>query len=253
MHTETLQQLGLPKNEAKIFEALLELGQANVSVIANTAKVNRRNVYDSLKNLIKRRLVTRAMGQREQLYQAQNPENLENILNQGRISIARILPELKKLYTSATPKEQISISKGVEGTKNFWNYVLSQKEMLYFIGGKGNWHTDHVNEPRKNFYSILRKKGLDIQGIFDYEVLKWGKEVLKEYDPKLLRVFPKEYVTNSSYYLMCGDRISLYPYPSNRSDEHLIIFNIISKSLTDSYRTWFKFLWEHAIPVQKFL
>ena len=51
MYTELFQQLGLVKNEARIYEALLKEGESSVGEIAVKSKVHRRNVYDTLNRL----------------------------------------------------------------------------------------------------------------------------------------------------------------------------------------------------------
>lgn len=57
MFTETLQQLGLAKNEARIYQTLLQRGEMAVGEIANKSGVHRRNVYDSLNRLVEKGLV----------------------------------------------------------------------------------------------------------------------------------------------------------------------------------------------------
>jgi sugar-specific transcriptional regulator TrmB len=44
----TLESLGLAKNEARIYEALLREGELGVSDISLKSGVHRRNAYDSL-------------------------------------------------------------------------------------------------------------------------------------------------------------------------------------------------------------
>ena len=51
MHSQ-LQQLGLSKDEAQVFIALLELGTSAASIVAKKAKVPRVNCYHILDNLI---------------------------------------------------------------------------------------------------------------------------------------------------------------------------------------------------------
>ena len=43
MFTEILQQIGLSLNEAKIYEALLDLKEAGVSEISSRTSIHRRN------------------------------------------------------------------------------------------------------------------------------------------------------------------------------------------------------------------
>ncbi|PIN79600.1 hypothetical protein COV16_03365, partial [Candidatus Woesearchaeota archaeon CG10_big_fil_rev_8_21_14_0_10_34_8] len=58
MYEETLMQIGLSLNEARVYESMLQLGEANVQTIAIKSKVHRRNVYDSLNKLIEKGLAS---------------------------------------------------------------------------------------------------------------------------------------------------------------------------------------------------
>lgn len=245
MYRDILQQIGLPKNEAKIYEALISIGSANISTIAMVGKVNRRNVYDSLKNLLNRNLVARVTGPRGYLYRAAEPIRLREILNSQAQKISSVLPELKKLYTAKIPSEQAFISRGHEGIKNFWKYAVAQSGPVLFVGGKGAWHDRAIEEERKQYFKDCAKRGNSIQGIFDYEVWENGKDIYSKYDPELIRFFPREYSTKASYDI-CGNRVVLFSVPVQRSIENATVFNIISQPLADSYRKWFNNFWQQA-------
>lgn len=80
MNWDILEQIGLNKNEAKIYEGLLDLGDASVSAIASASGVNRRNVYDAIKKLQKQNLISQVRGTKQLLYRAAHPKRLMNIV-----------------------------------------------------------------------------------------------------------------------------------------------------------------------------
>ena len=51
MHEETLMELGLSLNEARIYEALVDLGEASVNTISIKTRINRSNVNDAMERL----------------------------------------------------------------------------------------------------------------------------------------------------------------------------------------------------------
>ncbi|MFA6272115.1 MAG: helix-turn-helix domain-containing protein [Patescibacteria group bacterium] len=250
MYTEILLQLGLPRNQAKIYETLLVLGSSNISSISSSAKVNRRNVYDSIKCLLKRRLVICISETGEQLYAAVDPEELRGILASKTEVIKNILPELNNLYSSSKALNQASIERGWEGMKNFWKFILAENEPVLFIGGKGAWHDPRIEAERVNFFAACKNQGIRIQGIFDHEIYMTGKDIYKNYNPQWIRFFPKEYSTFASIDI-CRDQVIHFSMPKERTIEDVSIFRIISKDLADSYRTWFNYLWNQAKPLQK--
>ena len=120
----------------------------------------------------------------------------------------------------------------------------------YFVAGKGIWHDPEIESERREYFSKIKQNQVTVKGIFDYEVFEWGEKVYGQYESENLRFFPKEYSTQASYDV-CEDRIVLFPMITNKSAEHSSVITIISKSLTDSYITWFKFLWQLAKPLSE--
>mgnify|MGYP003981854791 FL=1 len=51
MEEEILNDLGLTKNESKVYISLLKIGSSTVTNIANESNIHRVNVYDSIKKL----------------------------------------------------------------------------------------------------------------------------------------------------------------------------------------------------------
>ncbi|MBU0597866.1 helix-turn-helix domain-containing protein [Patescibacteria group bacterium] len=237
------------KNEAKIYEALLSLGPANVSEIASAGKVNRRNVYDSLRGLLEKNIVFRISDTRENKYQAAEPKTLLQMLFEQKKMVSSVLPELKQTYSLHMPDEQAFIARGVEGIKNFWRYIASQTGPVLFVAGKGAWHDSKINEERKIYFKSCKEKNITIQGIFDYEMLKTGKDIYSEYQVDQLRFFPEGFSTKSTMDI-CGNRVLMFTMPKGKSIENSMIFNIISPALADSFRIWFKYLWQLSKPLK---
>jgi len=68
MYAETFQELGLSPNEARIYEALLELGKSTVGKIATKTNIHRRNVYDAVNRLVEKGIITPVIGDKDNHY-----------------------------------------------------------------------------------------------------------------------------------------------------------------------------------------
>ena len=80
---QQIKGLGLQDNEAKIYLALLELGQGTVTQISQRAKLNRTTGYDVLERLGIYGLVHRSMsGKGKRVYAAESPTRLKQFLKQ---------------------------------------------------------------------------------------------------------------------------------------------------------------------------
>lgn len=154
MYTDLLTQLGLAKNEARIYEALLREGECSVGTIAIKSKVHRRNVYDSLQRLIEKGLVFEILEKHENHYQAVEPRKLLELVEEKKTLIKKALPDLEQLFSGTPKTEQVFIYRGSEGWKNYLRDILRIGQPAYFIGAKGGW----LDERIKHFFRNSSKK-----------------------------------------------------------------------------------------------
>ena len=71
-----LEKIGLSPTEAKIYLALLDLGEANVRATADYIKTNRRNVYDAMIRLLDKGIIFAIVGLEEKVYCPVDPDKL---------------------------------------------------------------------------------------------------------------------------------------------------------------------------------
>ena len=98
---ETLKEIGFSQNESRVYLALLELGSSNVGKIAQKSGVHRTNVYDALKNLSKRGLVSSVLKGNIRFYEGIDPGNLINLLKEKESRLSLILPQLRLKHSQS--------------------------------------------------------------------------------------------------------------------------------------------------------
>lgn len=81
MLEKTLIKLGLSDKEAKVYLALLELGQDTVQHIAQSAQIRRPTAYVILEKLLRLGLVSTLAKERKTLFIAESPRELVNVLD----------------------------------------------------------------------------------------------------------------------------------------------------------------------------
>src|SRR3972149_7627374 len=98
---QTLQELGLTKNEDTIYTKLLRLGPSTAGEITEGTGIHRRNVYDSLERLIQKGLVGFFSKKGRKYFQASDPRRFLDIIkeeNEIQASkenlVNQILPQL---------------------------------------------------------------------------------------------------------------------------------------------------------------
>jgi sugar-specific transcriptional regulator TrmB len=244
MHESLLTELGLSLNEAKVYEALINLNEASVQDISIKSKVHRRNVYDSLSKLIEKGLVSEVFIKGEKNFKSINPERLLNLVKEKEDKLNDVLPKLKEKFNSATQKEQAYIYRGIQGFKNYMQDILEVGEDVYCIGAKGGWYDPRLRFFRLKFYKELKNKNIKVYNLFDHEMksIRNKEDVFKDF-PNLSKFLPKTTSTNSAIDIF-GDRVVTFTgLNTYRLDDDLVQFVLISKKLADSYKTWFQFMW----------
>ncbi len=246
MYSETLEILGLSPNEAKIYETLLILGQAAVSDISTKSHIHRRNIYDTLDRLIEKGLVFRIFQKGEHQFHAVTPDKLKEIIEEKDRAISTILPDLKKLYDEKPPREAAFIYKGLEGYKNYRRDLLQSEEEVYFLGAKALWLTPGISRSlHDDFKKSFKKKNILYKTIFDPRVPEELPEAIKTVGGEY-KVLPHGYETVGVVDIF-GDRVVTFTSEGvGNFGEHGSIFVMINRDLAESYKQWFRFIWEHC-------
>jgi sugar-specific transcriptional regulator TrmB len=112
-----LQDAGLNETEAKIYLASLELGQTSVSRIARKSGIKRTTVYLSLENLMQKGLISAIKKEGAAYYYAEDPRNLERILQEKKDRISKIIPQLLAFSNMIDKKPEIRYFEGEDGIK----------------------------------------------------------------------------------------------------------------------------------------
>lgn len=133
MNTELLEQIGLSKNEIKIYFALLELEQSSATPIVKKSGIPNSKVYPTLEKLIKRGLVSYVIKNNVKYFQASDPKNLIDLLNdkeqlisQQKKEIEKLIPQIEHKRKLAKDRQEAQIYEGFEGIKAVFNNILNK-------------------------------------------------------------------------------------------------------------------------------
>ena len=245
MYEELLREIGLSKNEARVYEALLKLGETSVQTISLKSKVHRRNVYDSLAKLMEKGLVSEVFIRGEKHFKAQNPNRLLSLLKEKEEMINKELPEMQAKYEALEEKEEAHLYKGIEGVKNYLNDILKIKEIVYFIGAKGMWLDPRLKHFLPHFERERKKLGIKYRHIFDYEVKEQLPEICHLVG-KPYKFLPKNYSSPTMVDIF-GDYVVTFISAGDvgKLPEEPIQFVMKSRKLADGYRKFWQFMWDH--------
>jgi len=245
MYQELLQKTGLSLNESRVYEALLNLGEANVNRISIRSKVHRRNVYDSLNKLIEKGLASETFVKGEKLFKPTDPERLKEIIKEKETELETYLPGMRKIYGSVQPEAEAYFFRGVEGFKNYLQLILEQKQTVYFIGAKAFWLDPRLKHYLRHFDQERRKAGIKFVHLFDQEVKEQRSEILKLVG-KPYKFLPKKYSSPTAVDIFGDYVVTFVGVKPGELYEEPLQFVLKSKLLADGYRKFFQFMWDNC-------
>ncbi|MBT4446808.1 TrmB family transcriptional regulator [archaeon] len=245
MYEELLREVGLSQNEARVYEALLQIGESSVQTISLRSKVHRRNVYDSLNKLMEKGLASEVFVKGEKNFKAINPRRLLELLKEKEEKVNNFLPEMQLKYEALEEKEEAYLYRGIEGFKNYLQDILKTGETVYFIGAKGFWLDERLKHFLPRFQRERKKQGIKFMHLFDYEVKEQKSEILK-FVGKPYKFIPKEYSSPTAVDIFGDYVVTFVGVKPGQLEEEPLMFVMKSKRLADGYRKFFQFMWDHS-------
>ncbi len=250
MFSDIFEEIGLSPNEAKIYETLLSSGEVGVSEISLKANVHRRNVYDALNRLVEKGLVFRIFEKSDHQFRAVSPDKLNEILQNKQQKLADALPELHKMFKSDPATEAAFIYKGKEGYKNYLRDMARVAEDTYFLGAKGLWFTPWVEKQYLTDYqNAMKKKNKKYFTLYDHRVKEKLPQALVNVGGEY-KILPKEYKPPGVTDVFGDYVVTFNSVDVGNVGENATIFVMINPLLAETFRTWFKMIWDFC-PVEK--
>lgn len=239
MNIEKLEDLGLSRNESLTYKALLEIGQTKTGAIVKKTGLHRVLIYDALESLIKKGLASYVIKENIKYFQATNPKNLVDFLEEKTQNAKSLIPDLKNLMPHTESKQSVVVYEGVKGLKSAMNNMLNELTHKddHYVFASGNM------EPALGDYYYLyqkekEKKKIKTHIIYDTS-FKPHKDIIKSTygDIKFyhIGIFP----TDTWIY---KDKVLIVTYTANPAFAILIT----SKETADSYKKIFEGFWKKA-------
>lgn len=249
MNTEILEQIGLSKNEIKIYFTLLELEQSTATPIVKKSGIPNSKVYPTLDKLIKRGLVSYVIKNNVKHFQASDPKNLIELLSnkekriaQQKNEIEKLIPEIEHRRRLAKEKQEATIYEGLDGVKNAFNNLLNTvpKEQEYCVFTLGEeLARDDLRRFFQNYHKKRIEKKIKVKLIANVKI----REIFTKYHKyKNMRIkYSKQKLPTGIFiYEDCVMTVVWQGEPT--------AFVIKSKNNAQRYREFFNEIWETATP-----
>ncbi len=131
--SEVLSRFGLNAKEQTVYLALLPLGQATLTPIAQAAGLPVTTVQSIMARLAETGLVATTKRKSRHLYQAEDPIVLRRLLERQAEEAAGIVPFLQKLRTEEGGVARIRVYERERMTEIFHQALASKEKLVYEI------------------------------------------------------------------------------------------------------------------------
>ena len=239
---KVLEDLGLSKNEAKTYLALLKLGSVPAGPLIKVLGMHRAAVYDLLDILIDKGLVHYVIQSNRKYFEAQDPRRLFELidhkkkkLNEQEKKLKEVLPELKLKRKLSKEKQESTIYKGKKGLKSIFEDILISKTSELKVMGAGGRFKEIFHAYFIHWHERRVKKKVALKIIYSESL--YGKRDLKL---AKIRYVPDINIVASTT-LVYSDKVCIIVW----SDEPMA-FLVRSKNVSDSYISFFDLVWKNA-------
>ncbi|PIX80085.1 hypothetical protein COZ35_01840 [Candidatus Peregrinibacteria bacterium CG_4_10_14_3_um_filter_44_21] len=239
MLQKILENIGLTEKEAKIYLAMIELGETVVSAIANKAGVNRVTTYDSVDKLTQKGFATKRKTGKKLLFTAVDPQIISLDFRARARDLRKSIPDFKRLK-GEMPRPEVRYFEGLSGIKQMYLDTLSSKtEILNYSDSEGIRH--HWPDHDEEYVKARVKKKIYLRGICPND--EHGMKVRsQDWDcHREIRLIPKDQYDFSNEINIYDNKVAIISY-----DKTLVGILIENASIANTQRAIFKMAWQFA-------
>lgn len=230
-----LQNLGLEEKQAKVYLALLKLGESTATKISEKTNLDRTLIYQLANKLIEKGLVSYIIKNNVKYFSSANPKKLLQDVKEKEKTLQKAMPELINLTKIKEQETKVEVYRGKEGLRTIIKDIIRQKKDLVAFGEEGRFQKvlpidiqRYIKELIKNNIHERVLVRADLRG-------KVIESKNSEY-----KYLPKKYlspVTTAIYDDKVASFIWTFPY-------YVILTK--NKEVADSFRSYFELLWKIA-------
>ena len=242
---QLLSELGLSKNDSKIYLTLLKHGPSTVTIIPKQSGIHRANVYSALERLRNKGLASDVIQKDKKLFGPADPSLLINLLQEKEMKLRAMLPQFSLDYSISQKENTVEVYNGAAAFRNLFLHYLEVGKNIYAFGipegsvsvvGEYFQNTIHKRRAKNKqwMYHIYNSAATDRMKFLNTLPYTNARHLPKEYDIPVIT-------------LVCGDEVAIVSVKEHKPT----IVIIHNKDMAEAYQKYFMILWEKAIKPKK--
>jgi sugar-specific transcriptional regulator TrmB len=237
----------LTKGESKVYETLTELGESSIGNIIKISGVSSSKIYDILKRLSEKGLVSSTNKNGKQYFSSANPERLSELFEEKRKNLEdsnkflnRVISELISRRSISKPVSILSSYEGIKGMKTVLDSILEnlKKGDEILILGSPKSIGEQAGGFLKDWQQRRIRTGSVCRIITDANASSWEEVWWKKSKKKKL-TFTKKSSSISPSFLVITKNSVITIYFSGV----ILSFIIEHKDIASRYTDFFNNLW----------
>jgi sugar-specific transcriptional regulator TrmB len=234
MDIELLKEFNLTRNEAIVYNGLLELGPSLAGEISRKTGLHRRTVYDTIEMLIKKGLIGYIIKNNRKLFEAASPKRFLDIIEEKKELINNSLEEMLLIYNKTKILEETNFYKGKQGLKTVFEDQIETKKEILIIGA-----SPLAYEILQFYFKWFDKRRVENKiktKIIFNKTDKTPKIPLSE-----IKYLPQKYSSPLAVNIY-GDKVAIILW----SKDNPLAIVIKNKEISDGYKKYFELMWKVA-------
>ena len=241
MDTSVLEELGLTRAEIRVFVSLIELGTSTAGRVVEKAGLQNAVVHRAFHSLAEKGLVTYIKIGKIKQYQPIELRQLLYLIDEKKIRLEKLLPELEARQNSAKQIPQAIIFQGIRGVKELITMMIDNNPKEYYAYGSPQKSHDLLgNFFWENFHRRRIEKKIKAKLLFHYSLKWWADELNKKFSQTMVKTTKRNFEAMTET-IICGNRVAIIIYLDKPSG-----FLIEEPLAAQSYQQFFELLWQNS-------
>jgi HTH-type transcriptional regulator, sugar sensing transcriptional regulator len=235
-----LEKLGFSSNEAKVYLALLEIGDSPSGAIIKRTGMHRNIVYEALDNMVKRQLVSEAIKTGKKHFKVTNPQLLVSQAQETLELASEVVKQIQANIETIAP--EVFVYEGSAGWQTAYRRQmkrLKSGDTVQTLGAGADKWVMAMGETFVKWENFINKNKV-ANPIVAYE---WQRQEIIQNQTQIMRTTKylnqdNQIPANTEIFT---DRVFLQIY-----SEPVVLIEVKSQEVADGYRQHFETLWNIA-------
>ncbi len=248
MNTQILKNYGFNRNDIAVYDALLQLGRSKTGPIIKESSIVSSRVYESLRILVSRGIVSYQVKNNIKYYQAESPEQLIDEAGKNIQELKVLAKDINSFPIPLPSRNDANIYEGRHGfkmafTQHIERMKKGEKVSIIAFSKRAYTKSSEARELRSFFTGtdrLMMPKRSHARFLAESDMMKLLKK--ERINPSIydMRHLP------SGYFGPCAVNISETEVLLSVWGDSPIVFSIKNPTVVRTFQKNFDFLWEMA-------